>query len=197
MQLTDKQQRFCDEYLIDFNATRAYKVAYPATKSEKAAMSNAARLIRNDKVNAYLKEQKAKVQEKVQITREMVLLELAKVAFSNGTDYAKLVTKPVKQQVWNPETNQYDEVEVVDQVVELVDTDQLPADKKAAIASIKRTRNGNSIETCDKMKALELIGRHFGMFTDNFKVEEPNNPLKDFTTDELRKIIFGAKQQAD
>lgn len=30
--LTAKQQRFCDEYLIDLNGTRAYKVAYPSVK---------------------------------------------------------------------------------------------------------------------------------------------------------------------
>ena len=32
--LTEKQKIFVDEYLIDLNATRAYKVAYPHVKSD-------------------------------------------------------------------------------------------------------------------------------------------------------------------
>ena len=35
--MTDKQQLFCDEYLKDFNATRAYKVAYPNCKKDETA----------------------------------------------------------------------------------------------------------------------------------------------------------------
>ena len=46
--MTDKQRKFCDEYLIDLNATRAYKLAYPNVKSESAATSGASRLLRND-----------------------------------------------------------------------------------------------------------------------------------------------------
>ena len=34
MALTPKQKIFADEYLIDLNATRAYKVAYPRVKNE-------------------------------------------------------------------------------------------------------------------------------------------------------------------
>lgn len=50
MALTEKQKRFCDEYLIDLNATRAYMVAYPNVKKESTAAAAAARLLRNVKV---------------------------------------------------------------------------------------------------------------------------------------------------
>ena len=33
--LTEKQKRFADEYIIDLNATRAYKVAYPNVKNDE------------------------------------------------------------------------------------------------------------------------------------------------------------------
>lgn len=59
--LTEKQKLFVDEYLIDLNATRAYKVAYPHVKSDGAAMSAASRLLRNVKVKAYIDEQLEKV----------------------------------------------------------------------------------------------------------------------------------------
>ena len=54
--MTEKQKRFCDEYLIDLNGTRAYKAAYPSVKSDKIAGVNAARLLGTASVRAYLDE---------------------------------------------------------------------------------------------------------------------------------------------
>ena len=48
--MTEKQKIFADEYLIDLNATRAYKVAYPAVKKDETAMANGSRMLRNAKV---------------------------------------------------------------------------------------------------------------------------------------------------
>ena len=48
--LTTKQKIFADEYLIDFNATRAYKVAYPRVKNDNTASSNASKTLRLHKV---------------------------------------------------------------------------------------------------------------------------------------------------
>ena len=50
MALTAKQKIFADEYLIDLNATRAYKVAYPKVKKDETAAANSSRMLRNDKV---------------------------------------------------------------------------------------------------------------------------------------------------
>lgn len=47
---------FADEYLIDLNATRAYKVAYPNVKKDGAAAVNGSKLLRNTKVRAYIDE---------------------------------------------------------------------------------------------------------------------------------------------
>lgn len=48
--MTEKQKIFADEYLIDLNATRAYRVAYPSVKKEEAAAVNGSKLLRNTKV---------------------------------------------------------------------------------------------------------------------------------------------------
>ena len=48
--MTEKQKIFADEYLIDLNATRAYKVAYPRVKNDEVAAAAATRLLRNVKV---------------------------------------------------------------------------------------------------------------------------------------------------
>ena len=48
--MTKKQKIFADEYLIDLNATRAYKVAYPAVKRDETAAQAGSRMLRNVKV---------------------------------------------------------------------------------------------------------------------------------------------------
>lgn len=71
--MTDKQRKFCDEYLIDLNATRAYKLAYPNVKSESAATSGASRLLRNVKVKTYIDEQLEKISsEKIADAKEVM-----------------------------------------------------------------------------------------------------------------------------
>ena len=54
--MTEKQKRFCDEYLIDLNGTRAYKAAYPSVKNDKTAGGYAVRLLGIACVRAYLEE---------------------------------------------------------------------------------------------------------------------------------------------
>ena len=52
--MTEKQKRFCDEYLIDCNATRAYKTVYKNVKSDETAKSAASRLLTNVNVIKYI-----------------------------------------------------------------------------------------------------------------------------------------------
>ena len=56
MALTPKQKIFANEYLIDLNATRAYKAAYTNCKTDDAAAAAGARLLRNVKVAEYIQE---------------------------------------------------------------------------------------------------------------------------------------------
>lgn len=48
--LTDKQKKFIEEYLVDMNGTRAYRVAYPSVNKNETAAALASRLLTNDKV---------------------------------------------------------------------------------------------------------------------------------------------------
>lgn len=52
--MTEKQKIFCDEYLKDLNATRAYKVAYPKVKNSAVAQANGSRLLLNAMVKTYI-----------------------------------------------------------------------------------------------------------------------------------------------
>lgn len=64
MKLTEKQKRFSDEYLVDLNATRSYKKAYPNVKKDEVAAVNGNRLLRNANVKAYIEQQLKKIEDK-------------------------------------------------------------------------------------------------------------------------------------
>lgn len=71
--MTEKQKIFADEYLVDLNATRAYKVAYPSVKKDNVAAANGARMLRNDKVRIYIDEQLDKLRsERVADAQEVM-----------------------------------------------------------------------------------------------------------------------------
>jgi phage terminase small subunit len=167
--LTDKQKAFVDEYLIDLNATRAYLKIYNTVKSEDVAGVNASRLLGNAKVKEYLDKRMKDREKRTEITQDKVLAELAQIAFANGTDFAKVVERPMivnNRYVMDPDTGQLKTYTTV----ELIPTDKLPEDKKKAISCIKEGKFGIEVAACDKVRALELIGRHLGMFKEQVEL---------------------------
>ena len=77
--MTDKQRKFCDEYLIDCNATRAYRTAYPNVKKDSSAAVCAAKLLRIAKVQEYINKQLEKISSEKIATAEEVMQYLTSV----------------------------------------------------------------------------------------------------------------------
>ena len=77
--LTPKQQRFVDEYLIDLNATKAYIRAGYEVKNDDTAAVMASRLLRNDKVQKAIEKAQTKRIERTEITQDYVLNNIKKV----------------------------------------------------------------------------------------------------------------------
>ena len=50
--------------------------------------------------------------------------------------------------------------------IEFTPTDKLTEEQKKALSGIKEGKFGIQVDSCDKVKALELLGRHLGMFND-------------------------------
>ena len=198
--LTAKQQKFIDEYLIDLNATRAYKAAYPKCKSDEAANAASSRLLRNVKVQEQITKEQQDIQERTKITQDKVVQELAKIAFSNATDYVEVVTRPIKHRYWDEKKKEYvyEEGDVYEQDIILKDTKQLTDDQKAAISSIKNTKHGIAIEQCNKVEALHLLGQHLGMFKNTQPVIVNNNvpnPYNNLTVEELKALAKVKKDE--
>lgn len=104
--MTEKQKRFCDEYLIDCNATRAYKAVYKNVKSDEAARANASRLLANANVKKYIddrmeelhNEKTADAQEVIEyltsvLRGESAAQEIVVVGTGDGRSKAKTVEK--------------------------------------------------------------------------------------------------------
>ena len=163
--MTDAQKRFCDEYLIDLNATRAYKVAYPRCKKDETANAASSRMLRNVKVQEYISEKQQEIEKRTEVTQDMVIKELAAIAFSKASDYAKLKKMKRNVPVFDGEDIvDYKEEEYIR--IEFTPTDKLTEEQKKALSGIKEGKFGIQVDSCDKVKALELLGRHLGMFND-------------------------------
>lgn len=174
--MTEKQKIFADEYLIDLNATRAYRVAYPSVKKDETAAAAAARMLRNVKVQEYISERMQERQQRTEVTQDMVVKELAAIAFARATDYVEIRSNGVCS------------------TVVIKPTTDLSDQQIRAIAGIKEGANGIEIKLNDKEKALELLGRHLGMWNDKIKVDgevTTNNPFEGLTTEELKKLVRG------
>lgn len=132
--MTDKQRKFCDEYLIDLNATRAYKLAYPNVKSESAATSGASRLLRNVKVKTYIDEQLEKISsEKIADAKEVM-------------EYLTTVLRGESQS----------------EIVVIEGTGDGCSDAR---------RMNKAPDEKEKLKAAELLGKRYGLFTDKLEVD--------------------------
>lgn len=84
--LTEKQEGFCQAYLIDFNATKAAKAA---GYSENTAYSIGWELLRKPEIQARIEELRKETGDKFNITRERIAQELARIAFGDTRNLFK------------------------------------------------------------------------------------------------------------
>lgn len=84
--MTEKQKRFADEYLIDCNATRAYKAAYPSTKKDVTARVNGSKLLTNANIKAYIDEQLEKIHDEKTADAKEVMEYLTSVMRGEHSD---------------------------------------------------------------------------------------------------------------
>lgn len=168
MSLNDKQRRFVSEYLIDLNATQA---AIRAGYSSKTANEQGARLLAKVSIQKMIEERMSDREQRTEITQDRVLRELAKLAF---LDIRKA----------------FDSDGVLKSVHELDD------DTAAAVAGLDviemsseddKTCRLKKIKLSDKRAALELIGRHLGMFNDKLNLSFP--AVDNLTPEQMRGVV--------
>lgn len=148
--MTAKQERFVQEYLIDLNATQA---AIRAGYSPKTAQEQSARLLSKVMIQAAISKAQAERSRRTGNNQDRVIRELAKVAFLNPVDVIDMDDATIQG-----EANRDDTACIASVKVKTIPTDDGPITER-------------EVKTYDKLKALELLGKHLGMFTDKLKVE--------------------------
>lgn len=146
--LTVKQRMFVEEYLIDLNATQA---AIRAGYSAKTADQQGSRMLANVKVQQAIAERMAERSKRTGVNQDRVVLELSKIAFLKMTDVVDR-NGAIKQDA--------------------------SEDDLACIESIKYKESDNEyggsvereVKVASKLKALELLGKHLGMWNDKLDV---------------------------
>jgi phage terminase small subunit len=185
--LSVKQRRFVDEYLIDLNATQA---AIRAGYSVKAAKVIGHENLTKPYIAEHITQRMAARSVRTQITQDMVVRELAKIAFADIRNAVK----------WSPTMGEMlvddgsgELVPVQTNGVMLVPSDEVDDSTARAISEITQTRDGIKIKFHDKLAALVSIGRHLGMFNDKMKLQgDENAPIQTVT----RVIMVPRKEQA-
>lgn len=109
--MTRRQERFIEEYLLDFNGAAA---ARRAGFGEKSAASYACKMLKNPQIRKVLQEKMTLRAQQMQLRQDTVLQEIRNVAFASGSD-----------------------------------------------------ATGAAVKVTSKLKALELLGKHLGLFEGN------------------------------
>lgn len=144
--LSAKQQRFVNEYCVDFNGTQA---AIRAGYAANSANTQATRLLANDYIKKALEEKKIEIAESSKLKTSDVIDELRRIAFSDITQVMSFSASKAK----------------------IKSSRKLSEDAKKIVASVSQTQAGLTVKLHDKVKALELLGRYLNIFTDRVEVE--------------------------
>ncbi|MGN1037877.1 MAG: terminase small subunit, partial [Mailhella sp.] len=119
-------------------------------------------MLKDPEVAAAIEKAEAERSRRTQIEADRVVLELAKIAFADPRDLMD----------WGPEG------------VEVKASGTIPPDAAASVGEVSVQGRNVKVKMLDKLKALELLGRHLGMFTDKVEAE---------VKQEAKVILFGGE----
>lgn len=168
--LTPKQQRFVEEYLIDLNATQAYIRAGYTVKNDETASVMASRLLGNDKVQATIQEALKARQERTQIDSDYVLKRLVEI-------------------------DQMDVLDIMDDDGNVKPLRDWPKIWRQYISNIETISMDDGegwlkkIKWPDKVKNLELLGKHVSVGAFKDKIEHTGKGGKDLEVVITRRVI--------
>ena len=173
--MNDKHKAFASEYVIDYNATQA---AIRAGYSEKTAYSQGNRLLKNDEIQEAIKELEAAASKRTEVSKDMVIRELARVAFVDPRKLFDEEGRPKDIRFLDPDT-----AAALSSVDIYEEFDYNGEDKELSGYTKK-------YKWSDKLRALEMLGKHLGMFTDKVHVEG----TVETGTDKLANILAQLKE---
>lgn len=165
--LTDKQERFCIEYVIDFNATQS---AIKAGYSKKTANVQGTQNLSNLSIQRRLKDLQKVAINKLDTTHTDVLNQLKNWAYSDITETINLSSEEIKA---------------------------LPLSIRQLITKYKHTKKSGDwgkediieLSFVSKEKAIEMIGKHIGFFEKDNSQKESNVVQSLVVSDKIAKVL--------
>ncbi len=152
-----RHEIFAREYVKDLNGTRA---AIAAGYSRKTARVTSSQLLTKPNIQKLLAELTKKKADKLDLSAEKVLSELSRMGFSNFLDYVK-VTKEGDAYV---DLSNLTREQVA--AIQEITVDEYMEGKGKHARTVKRTK----LKLVDKIRSLELLGKHLKLFTERVEV---------------------------
>ena len=152
-----RHERFCREYLKDLNGTRA---AIAADYAKKGAKVRASELLTNRNIQALLAKLTKHQADKLDLSTEKVLTELSSMGFSNMLDYIKTTEEGIAYVDLSNLTREQSSA------IQEVTVDEYMEGKGKHARKVKRTK----LKLLDKIRSLELLGKHLKLFTERVEV---------------------------
>lgn len=170
--LTPKQEIFVKEYIIDFNGSRAARAAgYSKNSAQEIASENLSKPIIQQAIQRELEDRK----ERIEVSQDFVLKQLVKIA---GADIKQFI--------------EYDE----DNNVIFKPYDSIDGEVVSEIGTTATAYGTNKkLKLHDKMKALELLGRHLGMYKDILNVKKEPETITSNELEELEQELQLEKEK--
>jgi phage terminase small subunit len=182
MALTKKQERFAEEFLVDFNATQA---AIRAGYAPKSARVTASKLLTKANLSKLISERSKQVCNRLEVTQERTVEELRRIAFSDVRNF------------FNSDNT-------------MKNVRDLDEETAAALASVEQVEIGENgvikkLKLNDKLKALNLLAKYLGMFTPEVEAQDnepqvvvywPNNG-KDLSNPLPEDIVEGSPRKVE
>lgn len=180
--LNERQRRFAHEYVVDLNGKQA---AIRAGYAERSAEVTASRLLCHAKVAPLVQSLLDDRAKRTNVTADRVVAELAAIAFADLTDIA----------TWGEEGE-----------LLLTAAEDLPPAARAALREVysttstvtfgddqERSTTYKKVKQHDKLRALELLGRHLGMFKKDVDVKVSVG----ITLDKLHELAASASAEVE
>jgi len=150
IELNEKQNAFCNEYVKDFNSAQS---CIRAGYSEKTARIIGCNLLTKVNIQNRIVELLKKISMENQIHEVQIIAELKRIAFSDIANYVDE----------EGHINSFREIDTT--VISQLNTMEMENEKKGY------TRISKKIKLHDKIKALELLGKYKCLWTDIHKIE--------------------------
>ncbi|MBP7398173.1 MAG: terminase small subunit [Chitinophagales bacterium] len=174
MALNARQKKFCEQYLIDLNATQA---ALRAGYSKKTSYAIGFENLKKVEIQKYISERQNKLAESTGITQERVLAEYAKIAFSDVRSLFDENSRLLSIK---------DIPDAIAAALSSVEVDQIYNNIPAGKVEIGDTKK---VKLWDKTKALDSIARHLGMFAKDNAQSKPEVIVPPVSDEKIDQVI--------